>query len=123
MPKILLVEDEPLLRESYRIVLEAVSHEVDSAANGLEALRCCRDNIYDLILLDLMMPKLDGIGFLKKFQKNSKTKETRIIVLSNMTAGDKTNQALKLGAHKYVQKSQVSPTQLIKLLRTELAAA
>lgn len=121
MAKILLVEDEPLLRESYRIVLEAASYEVECVSNGLEALQLCKDCAYPLILLDLMMPKLDGIGFLKEFYKTDKSKQTKIIILSNMTTDDKIDQALKLGAKSYIQKSELSPRQLVTLLRQELA--
>ncbi|HXR50235.1 MAG TPA: response regulator [Verrucomicrobiae bacterium] len=120
--KVLLVEDEKLLRESYQIILEAESFDVDTAVNGLKALELCHANTYDLILLDIMMPELDGIGFLKKFIAKYKTLPTTII-LSNLGHGDEINQALQLGAKKYIQKSQLDPSGLVALLHEEVAAA
>ena len=67
MSKILLVEDEKILRDAYAILLGSQSeYSVDTATNGKEALELCKQNKYDLILLDLMMPVLDGMGFLKE---------------------------------------------------------
>jgi two-component system OmpR family response regulator len=124
MPKVLLVEDEPLLNESYRITLEVAGFDVDTAMDGKEALRFCSSNTYDVILLDLMMPGLDGIGFLERFtakSKPSKTK-TKIIILSNLSSGGKVDQVLKLGAYKYLEKSALDPKQLIEILKAETGA-
>ncbi len=121
--KVLLVEDEALLRESYQLILEAAGFVVQAAANGLEALNHCEKDTYDLILLDIMMPVLDGVGFLKQFVAKRGKVLPAIIILSNLTGGDEINQAMQLGARKYVQKSQLDPAQLIATLRDELAAA
>ena len=68
-----------------------------------------------------MMPVMDGIGFLKKYSKLSIKRKPRIIILSNISVGNEIEQALQLGAHKYLQKSQLEPSKLIKTLQTELA--
>jgi DNA-binding response OmpR family regulator len=115
-----MVEDEKLLSDSYMIVLEAEGFDVDLATNGQEAYELCRENTYDIILLDIMMPVLDGIGFLKKFSKLRSKWSPRILVLSNISIGSEIDEALKLGAHKYIQKSQLEPSRLIKTMHAEL---
>jgi CheY-like chemotaxis protein len=117
MRKILLVEDDDVLRETYATILSTEPYLLDAAANGREALDKCNVTTYDLILLDLMMPVLDGVGFLEKFVPASPL--TRIIVLSNVSPGDLLDKAMKLGAHRNVLKADLSPKQLLALVRYE----
>jgi two-component system nitrogen regulation response regulator NtrX len=116
MYKILVVEDEPLLRDSYKIVLSTQPYHIDVAANGKEALEKTKAMTYDLILLDLMMPIIDGPGFLEKFAPDEMTK---VIILSNLSSGEQLARALKLGAHKTVLKADLSPQQLVSMVRYE----
>jgi DNA-binding response OmpR family regulator len=116
MRKILIVEDEDLLRESYRIIISTEPYDVDIAKNGQEALDKCAEKTYDLILLDLMMPVLDGLGFLERFDNPG----TKIIVLSNLSSGEVLEQALKLGAESNVVKATLSPRELLSKVRYEV---
>jgi len=120
MRKILLVEDEELLRDSYVLILSTEAYDVDSATNGQEALDKCQDKVYDLILLDLMMPIVDGVAFLEQYQPNPHTK---IVILSNLSAGTELDKAMRLGAHNSVLKATLSPRQLLSTVRYELQAA
>ncbi|HET9098540.1 MAG TPA: response regulator [Candidatus Saccharimonadales bacterium] len=120
---ILIVEDEKILSDSYIIILERHGFHVDIACNGREGVERCKSSNYDLILLDIMMPILDGIGFLRVFSKIKMAKRPRVILLSNMSIGSEIEEALKLGAHKFMLKSQLEPDHLLKLLRRELAAS
>lgn len=118
MRKILIVEDEDLLRESYRIIISTEPYDVDIAKNGQEALDKCAEKTYDLILLDLMMPVMDGIGFLERFDNPS----TKVIILSNLSSGDVLDQALKLGAESNVVKASLSPRELLSKVRYEVTS-
>lgn len=121
--KILLVEDEKILRDAYSILLGAQSEfEVDIASNGQEALELCGRNHYDVILLDLMMPILDGIGFLEQSHIRETSPRTRIIILSNLSAGEESVKALELGAHRHAVKSDLAPNDVIDVINAELAA-
>lgn len=120
--EILLVEDEKLLSDSYVIILEAAGFLVDVATNGREAVTTCKHKNYDLILLDIMMPILDGVGFLRIFSKMKLAKRPKVILLSNISIGSEIEQALKLGANKFMLKSQVEPDYLLKTIRKELSA-
>jgi CheY-like chemotaxis protein len=122
MRRILVVEDEPVLREVYELVLGSEPFIVNLAENGQVALELCRQNTYDLILLDLMMPVLDGVGFLRAYAHQAPP-TTRIIVLSNLSSGQALEEAIKLGAHRTELKANISPKQLSALVRYELDAS
>jgi CheY-like chemotaxis protein len=121
MRRILLVEDEDILRESYDMVLSTQPYIVDTAANGQEALEKYRENHYDLILLDIMMPIMDGVAFLEVITKEA-TELPKVLMLTNLSSGSEIDRALKLGAEKTMLKSDLSPKQLIAAVRYEVEA-
>ncbi len=122
MRKILLVEDESALREAYTLILSSQPYELHVAANGQEALERCMRTTYDLVLLDLMMPVLNGVGFLEKFSSARNFQSTKIIVLSNLSSGKDLTKALSYGVRKTILKAEVSPNQLLSTVRYELDA-
>jgi DNA-binding response OmpR family regulator len=117
--KILLVEDEDLLRESYYMIISTEPYDIDVAKNGQEALDKCTTKRYDLILLDLMMPVLDGVGFLERFNNPTNTK---IIILSNLSSGAALESALQLGAQEHLIKATLSPRELLSKIRYDIAS-
>ena len=122
MRKILLVEDEPILRETYQIILSTQPYRCDVADNGKVALEKCETQDYDLILLDLMMPTMNGVEFLENFKKLEEMK-TQIIILSNLSSGKELERTRELGVMRSLLKSDLSPSQLIATIRYELDAA
>lgn len=124
MRRILLVEDEPLLQETYQVVLSTQPYECDFAENGREALEKCAQHTYDLILLDLMMPVMSGVEFLENLETLSKLDEikNRIIIMSNLSSGKELNQARALGVQNHILKSDMSPKQLISAIRYQFEA-
>lgn len=124
MPRILLVEDEKILRDAYTILLNARGgFQVDTATNGKEALDLCREKTYDLILLDLMMPVLDGMGFLREATLATKSPKTRIVIMSNLSGGKEVMEALQLGAHRHAVKSDLGPADVMTIVENELKVA
>ncbi len=117
MTKVLLVEDEKLISEAFNIILKSADFTVDVAANGREALEFCKEQSYDIVLLDLMMPVMDGIEFLQK----ARDLNAKIIILSNLSSGEMVTQALKLGAHNHKLKADLTPQTLIELVRSTVA--
>ncbi|MFZ2494673.1 MAG: response regulator [Candidatus Saccharimonadales bacterium] len=115
--KILVVEDDHALSDAFSIVLKKEGYDVDTVFDGKDALERVRTDEYDLILLDLLMPVLDGKGFLKKFDNTSKTP---VIVFSNLDAKDDIDEALKLGATRYMLKAWASPSKLADLVKETL---
>lgn len=117
MHKILLVEDEKILRDAYAILLQAQDGmDVTIAVNGQEALDYCAHASFDLILLDLMMPVLDGVGFLEQANLKATSPNTKVIILSNLSSGEDLTRALHLGADRHAVKSDLGPNDIISLI-------
>jgi CheY-like chemotaxis protein len=114
MPKILIVEDDKTLREVYVTILKLAKYDVASAANGRLALEQCKQEQYDLILLDLMMPILDGIGFLKEANLGTTAPKTKVIIFSNLSSGRPLEEAVELGITEHVLKSHLTPKSLVE---------
>ena len=117
--KILIVEDEALLNEAYETVLKYEGYEVYKAFNGEEALEVLKDKTPDLILLDLRMPKMDGLTFLAELQKQDHP-DYKIIVFSNYDVQKDIDSSFDLGATHYVLKAYASPKELVRIVRNSL---
>lgn len=115
MAKILIVEDELPLRMAYDTILKREGHTVERARDGEEALAKVEELQPDLILLDLLMPNIDGITFLQKYDLKKHPK-VKVIVFSNLSHSDQIEKAEALGISRYVVKSTVTPSQLSQLV-------
>ena len=120
MAKILIVEDEKLLNEAYELVLKKEGHDVRCAFNGEEALQLFAEEKPELILLDLRMPKMDGVEFLKQLEKNNNTGDVHIIVFSNYDEQKEIDEAFAHGATRYILKAWSSPKELVKVVEETL---
>ncbi len=116
MAKILIAEDEHTLNEAYQMILESQGHEVYPAYDGLEALKIAAKHPPDLILLDLRMPRLGGIEFLKKYDPANNHPHVKVIIFSNLDMEREIDEAYDLGAHKYILKAWASPKELVRLV-------
>jgi CheY-like chemotaxis protein len=114
MKKVLVVDDEPMLREVYEMVLEGSGYEVVTAQNGFEAMDCLETALPDLILLDLLMPGMNGLEFLMKTNIKTRFPQVKIIAFSNLSRTGQVEEALKLGAQKHFIKSSLSPAELLE---------
>ena len=123
MSQILIVEDDKMLRDAFTILLEAHGYNVTGVSNGEEALQLCETNNYDVILLDLMMPILDGVGFLEKANLSERSPHTRIVLLSNLSFGATIEKSKQLGVHRREIKSNLSPKDILAVVEQELAHA
>ena len=115
--KVLIVEDEQLLNEAYARVLAAASISLLRAYNGEEALEVLKKDKPDIILLDLRMPVMDGIEFLKKLKPKENLPNAKIIVFSNYDDQREIDEAFSLGAMHYMLKAWATPDELVKLIR------
>ena len=102
MERVLIVEDEFLLRDSIRIVLEKEGYEVFTAADGEEALQQLRDRLPQVVITDIKMPKMDGIQLLRAIK--SEAPETEVVMLTGYPTIQAAVNAIKLGAYDYVTK-------------------
>lgn len=120
--KILIVEDEQVLNEAYQTVLQKSGYDVSVAYDGLEALELTKSIEPDLILLDLRMPRVGGIEFLKEYNLLGKHPDVKVIVFSNLDTQKEIDEAYNLGARKYMLKAWASPRELVKLVEDTLKA-
>ncbi len=119
--KILVVEDDLFLRELYTDILSSEPWTVETAADGQEGLEKILTGGWNLILLDMNLPKLKGIEIVKKLSNPSDTTLSRIIVfLTNMEEGPELQEIESLG-YKYLIKSQFSPDQFLQKIKELLA--
>ncbi len=120
MAKILIAEDEKALNDAYVMILQREGHDVKSALDGAEALKITKTFEPDVILLDLRMPDVGGIEFLKRYKLPEKHPKVRVIIFSNLDMQKEIDEAFRLGAAKYMLKSWASPKELIKMIDAQL---
>ena len=111
--KILAVDDEPELTDLIQFHLVRAGHEVTTAANGWEAIDAVRRNRPDIILLDLMLPDLDGFGVCEILRRDPLTATIPIIIISAWASPDSRHLGLELGALDYITKP-FSPYELVE---------
>jgi CheY-like chemotaxis protein len=121
MNNVLVVEDEQALSQAYKMILESAGYEVTVAEDGTEALVITTDRQPDIILLDLRMPKMGGIEFLKRFREAQPSAKTKVIVFSNLDSQKEIDEAYALGADKYMLKAWASPKELLRIVAEILA--
>ena len=100
--RILIIEDEKSLKEVLRILLEEEGYEITAAANGLEGMDYIQNDIFDLVVTDIKMPKADGFEVLKKVKEISPS--TIVIMITAFGTTESTIEAMKLGAYDYIHK-------------------
>lgn len=120
MAKILLVEDDNNLREIYEARLEAEGYEVVAAQNGEEALVVAKKERPELIISDVMMPKISGFEMLDILRNTDGLKDAKVIMLTALGQDDDRTRADKLGADRYLVKSQVTLEDIVKAVRSLL---
>jgi CheY-like chemotaxis protein len=117
MEKILIVEDDPLMLRMYQRIFALENFTVDVAENGQEALEKVMVFRPALILLDIMMPKMNGMQALEALKANPQTSNIPVIMLTNLAGQQDAEEALRKGAAKYIIKSEYEPKQIAEIVR------
>lgn len=112
--KILLIEDDAYVRDLYQTVLKKEGYDVSIAKDGEEALEVVKQDEFDLILLDIMLPKLTGIEVLKRLKGDEETKGISVYLLTNLGDEGVIDEAFKIGADGYLLKAKYLPKQVVK---------
>jgi DNA-binding response OmpR family regulator len=112
MKKILIIEDESALQKTLGEVLSQQGYEILPALNGEVGLKLAQSEKPDLILLDLILPKIHGFDVLKKIKDNPETKKIPVIVLTNLESIEDIKKAIELGATTYLVKANYSLEEL-----------
>jgi two-component system, OmpR family, alkaline phosphatase synthesis response regulator PhoP len=112
--KVLIAEDEVSMQLALKRKLEQGGYDVRTASDGSQVLEMIRREVPDLLLLDLIMPKLDGISVLRELKKEESAKAMPVIILTNLSTGDKVAEAMQLGTFDFLVKSNYSLSDVLR---------
>jgi len=114
MKSILLIEDDPFLIDIYSTKLKEEGYGVEVADDGEEALDKIKAHKPDLILLDIVLPNVNGWEILRRIKKEEDLKNLKIIILSNLAEKEEVEKGMSSGADKYLVKAHFTPTEVVK---------
>jgi len=118
--KILIIEDEEILLDLLKSKLETLGYEVYTAIDGEEGLKAIREVVPDLILLDIVMPKMSGFEVMEEMQKDPSIKEIPVIVISNSGQPVELDKAKQLGAKDWLIKTEFDAREVVEKVRAIL---
>jgi len=119
--KILVAEDDQAISIMYKGKLESDGYIVIAASNGADALEFAKKEKPDLVMLDVIMPQLDGFGVLAELKKDPKTKDIPAIMLTNLGTDEDREKGAKLGAVDYIVKANMTPAQISEKIKKYLS--
>ncbi len=119
--KILLAEDEEMLSSMYKTKFEREGFEVDLAPDGEAAIEKSKICNYDILLLDIILPKLNGFAVLKSIRSMEKYKNTPVLMLTNLGQDEDIKKGKELGATDYLVKADFTPSQVLEKIKLILS--
>ncbi|MDT8304466.1 MAG: response regulator [Anaerolineae bacterium] len=119
---VLVVDDEPMARTLLRLMLVRAGFEVSEAEDGYDALEKIEAELPDLVILDVMMPGMDGFSVCRAVRESARTAQLPVIMLSAKTDLESVNRGMRAGANKYLTKP-ISPDELTRQVRSILGEA
>ena len=117
MQKILVIEDDTFLRELIVQKLLKEGYEIVEAVEGEDGIKKVTEENPDIILLDIILPGIDGFEVLKKIKADEKVKDIPVIILSNLGQQDDIDKGIKLGAKDYLIKAEFTPGEIVEKVR------
>jgi DNA-binding response OmpR family regulator len=123
MTKIAIIEDDPVISQMYRMKFEADGFDVQLANNGKRGVELVKVFSPDLILLDLQMPEMTGVEALTVIRKSESSKDTPVIILTNMGEEESPKELRTLGVHSYIVKANLTPRQVVQRVKEALETA
>ncbi len=121
MTKVLVVEDDALMSRMYQKIFSFEGYEVEMAGDGEEGLEKAKTVKPTIVLLDVMMPKLNGLQVLEKLKMDPDTKSIPVVMLTNLAGQQDAETALTKGAVKYIVKSEHEPKEVADMVKEILA--
>ena len=121
MAKVLLVDDDTVLLKLYSTRLKADNHTVEIATNGEEGIEMLSQFRPDVIVLDLLMPKLNGFSFIETIRKNPELQNIPVIIFSSVANQDQINRLKEFGIKTILNKIDITPTQLVSVIQKHLS--
>lgn len=118
--KILIVEDDRYISKMYQLKLSLEGYDVQVAENGKQGVDKVKEFMPDIMLLDILMPELDGFEVLNIVKADEATKNIPVLIMSNLGQEDHVEKGMKLGAVGYVVKSQYTPSKVVEKIKSVL---
>ena len=122
MAKILIVEDDPLISRMYQKIFSFEGYDVEMAGDGEEGWEKIKATKPTIVLLDIMMPKMNGLQVLEKVKNDPELKGIPIVMLTNLAGVQDAETALAKGAVKYIVKSEHEPQEITNMVKEIMAA-
>lgn len=117
MKSILLIEDDPFLIDIYVTKLGEAGFSVEVANDGQTALRNLEEKKPDMVILDIVLPKIDGWEILRKINSTPKLKDLKVIILSNLGQKEEVEKGINLGSIKYLIKAHYTPSEVVQEIK------
>lgn len=118
--KVLIIEDDPFIADVYVLKLESEGYDVETAEDGIIGLNKLKKKKYDIILLDILMPNLDGFKVLEQIKMNPEVSKIPVVILTNLSQKKDIQKGLDLGATDYIIKTKFTPTEVVKTINKVL---
>lgn len=118
--KILIVEDDSFIRDIYQTKFDQEGFEVIATEDGIIALEKIKEFTPDIILLDIIMPMMDGIDVLRAIKNEERLKDIPVIMLTNISEKESVDEGREIGANDYLIKSNFTPSEVVRKVKTLL---
>jgi DNA-binding response OmpR family regulator len=120
--KIAIIEDDQAISQMYRLKFETEGYQVETASNGKLGLELAESMRPDVILLDLMMPEMNGDEMLAKLRQTDWGKAVKVIILTNMGEQEAPDSVKHLNVLRFIVKAEMTPRQVAEMVNEELTA-
>lgn len=117
MKTILIIEDDPFLIDIYTSQFKKSGYKVEVAVDGEVALAKIKEINPDLVVLDILLPKVNGWELLKIIRRDPKLKDLKVVILSNLLEEEQVNKGFELGAIKYFIKAEHTPNEIVEEIK------
>ena len=121
MAKLIIIEDDPFLLSILAEKLKEAGFDIETAIDGEDGLNKIKSGSFDLVLLDMVLPKIDGFKILEEIRGGNQIKKTPVIVLSNLYDKNSIDKAVLLGAKDYIVKAYNTPEEIVLKIKSFLA--
>ena len=118
--KILLIEDEEMLANMYEVKFSNEGFDIEKALDGESGLEKAKNILPDFILLDIIMPKMDGFAVLKALKEDVKTKNIPVMLLTNLGQEEDIERGNELGIVGYLVKANITPSEVVEAVKNKL---
>jgi len=117
---VLIIEDDPFIADVYVLKLESEGYDVETAEDGIKGLEALKKKGYDIVLLDILMPNMDGFKVLERIKMTPSLSKVPVVILTNLSQKKDIQKGLELGATDYIIKTKFTPTEVVKTINKVL---